>query len=89
MSIEDAGVLGVLFGSPSPSINRDGIQRRLELFEQARITRVSLVQLLSRVPAVINAMDGAEEDCRKFLPEVKMPRMLHFPKSTIVRSIAA
>lgn len=70
MAIEDAAVLGVLF---SHVRDVSEIPHRLELFEHARLARVSAVQILSRIPVSIYSTEEVASECREFFPAGDFP----------------
>jgi salicylate hydroxylase len=70
MAIEDAGVLGVLFSHPC---DISEIPHRLGLFERARLKRVSVIQVQSRVSARENSMEEVESECHEYFPAGDVP----------------
>jgi 2-polyprenyl-6-methoxyphenol hydroxylase-like FAD-dependent oxidoreductase len=73
MAIEDAGVLGVLFADGKLTSKMEDIRERLELFEKARIDRVSMVQIGSRVPPLEDSLKEVEGDLRELFLDKDIP----------------
>ena len=73
MAIEDAGVLGVLFADGKLTSKMEDIRERLELFEKARIDRVLMVQIRSRVPPLEDSLKEVEGDLRELFLDKDIP----------------
>lgn len=70
-AITDAAALGALFADV-PDASAAQISRRLRVYDEVRVPRVSATQLWSEVP-VFAQPQKKNDQVRAFLPDVKLP----------------
>lgn len=71
--VEDAVALGVvLYGATT----RDDIQKRLQIYQEVRIKRASVIQILSNMGADHSV---SVDDLREYLDDEQMPCMASTP----------
>ena len=87
-SIEDAATLGLLFKQRADSQARTlSVGQRLELFENIRQKRVSVLQVISEVPLFDDAMMLKRSELLQYLPNSELPGENLFPSMTIILTL--